>query len=113
MKPYLIIALLLLLLTSSVSSASAQTATAAEKEAARIATREKLRTLLQTSGPKKGINIAFRQSTKEPFNFVGMLSDGLKNADSYEVVVGVSTDETIGFRIYPHYKGTYIYVNRA
>src|ERR1044071_2193566 len=104
MKPYLIIALLLLS-APIVISAPAQTKTPAEKEAARIATREKLRTLLQNSGPKKGINIAFRQSTKEPFNFVGMLSDSeLKNADSYEVVVGVSKDETIGFRIYPPYK---------
>ncbi len=113
MKPYLIIALLILS-APIVISAPAQTKTPAEKEAARIATREKLRTLLQASGPKKGINIPFRQSTKEPFNFVGMLSDSeLKNADSYEVVVGVSKDETIGFRIYPHYKGSYINVNRA
>jgi hypothetical protein len=112
MKSYLITALLLLS-ASIVSGARAQTQTPAEKQAARVATREKLRTLLEASGPKKGIGVTFRQSTKEPFNFVGTLSDGLKNADSFEVVVGVSVDETIGFRIYPHYKGSYININKA
>ncbi len=112
MKSYLIIALLLLS-ASIVVGAPAQNKTPQEKQAERVATRDKLRTLLENSGPKKGIGISFRQSTKEPFNFVGYLNEGLKNADSYEVVVGVSVDETIGFRIYPHYKGNYINVNRA
>jgi hypothetical protein len=112
MKSYLITALLLLS-ASIVSGAPAQTQTPAEKLATRVATREKLRTLLDASGPKKGIAVTFRQSTKEPFNFVGTMNEGLKNADSFEIVVGVSTDETIGFRIYPHYKGSYINVNKA
>jgi hypothetical protein len=110
MKSYLIIALLVL---SAPIATGAQTKTPAEKQADRIATREKLRTLLDTSGPKKGIGISFKQSTKEPFNFVGMVTDSLKNADSFEVVVGVSNDDTIGFRIYPHYKGAYININKA
>src|SRR3979411_2332865 len=53
----------------SVVSISAQTDQ--QKEAARIATREKLRSLLESSGQKKGINISFKQSEKQPFNFVG------------------------------------------
>ena len=84
-----------------------------EKEAARVATREKLRALLATAGPKKGINITFRQSDKQPFNFVGVKRDGLTNAESFEVVIGISQDETIGFRIYPHYKGEYINIDKA
>ena len=112
MKHYLIIAMLLL--TAPVAlGAPIQTRTPQEKEAARIATREKLRTLLETSGPKKGINISFRQSEKQPFNFVGVLREGLTNADSLEIVVGVTLDETIGFRIFPHYKGGYINVDKA
>jgi hypothetical protein len=87
--------------------------TAAQKEAARVATREKLRALLDTSGPKKGIEINFRQSDKQPFNFVGVKRGGLANAEGFEVVVGVSNDETIGFRIYPYYKGTYVNVDKA
>jgi hypothetical protein len=105
--------LLLLILTAACAEFVVQAQTPQEKEASRVATREKLRTLLQNAGPKKGIGITFRQSEKQPFNFVGMLQEGLTNADSYEVVIGVSTDETIGFRIYPHYRGAYVNINKA
>jgi hypothetical protein len=94
-----------------VTLATAQTPQ--EKEAARNATRERLQQVLTASGPKKGIETAFRQSTKNPYNFVGIKRGGLTNADSFEVVVGVSNDNTIGFRIYPSYKGGYINVDKA
>ena len=87
--------------------------TAQDKEAARVATREKLRQLLAASGPKKGIEIAFRQSEKQPFNFVGVKRGGFTYAGGFEIVVGVSNDNTVGFRIYPYYKDTYINVNKA
>ena len=105
--------LLFLILPATCAGSVVQAQTPQEKEASRIATREKLRTLLQNSGPKKGIGINFRQSEKQPFNFVGMLQEGLTNADSYEVVIGVSKDDTIGFRIYPHYRGSYINIDKA
>ena len=94
----------------------AQTApqqTPAQKEAARVATREKLRQLLINSGAKRGIEIPFRQSDKQPFNFVGVKRGGLTNAEGFEIVVGVSNDDTIGFRIYPYYKGGYVNVDKA
>ena len=94
-----------------VGAASAQTA--AEKEAARVATREKLRALLAASGPKKNIEINFKLSDKNPFNFVAVKRGGLANADAFEVVVGVSNDDTIGFRVYPIYKGTYVNLDKA
>lgn len=87
--------------------------TAQDKETARAATREKLRQLLAASGPKKGIEIPFRQSEKQPFNFVGVKRGGFTYAGGFEIVVGVSNDNTIGFRIYPYYKDTYINVNKA
>src|SRR6266404_3545 len=105
--------LLLLILPAASAGSIVQAQTPQEKEASRIATRERLQTLLQNSGPKKGIGITFRLSDKNPFNFVGMLQEGLTNADSYEVVIGVSKDETIGFRIYPHYRGSYINIYKA
>ena len=112
MKRLLLIALLISAAAPVALSASQQP-TAQQKEAARIATREQLRKLLEASGPKKGIGITFRQSEKQPFNFVGVLKDGLTNAESLEVVVGVTNDGTIGFRIYPHYKGAYINTDKA
>src|SRR5207245_5837464 len=77
----------------------------------REATREKLRAVLAANGPK--VNIDFRQSDKNQWNFLGVLNKGLTNADSFEVVVGVTADATIGFRIYPHYGGTYVNLHRA
>jgi hypothetical protein len=78
-----------------------------------VATREKLRDVLTKTGPSKSVLIEFRQSDKQPFNFVGSRFAGLTNAESFEAVVGVSNDETISFRIYPHYKGGYINVDKA
>jgi len=37
----------------------------------------------------------------------------LKNADSFEIVISVTTKETIGFRIFPHYKGGYINIDKV
>ncbi|HWW75253.1 MAG TPA: hypothetical protein VNZ44_07655 [Pyrinomonadaceae bacterium] len=105
--------LALLFVLACAGSAAARQQTAAQKEAARVATREKLRALLAASGPKRGIEIAFRQSDKQPFNFVAVKRGGFANAEGFEVVVGVSNDETIGFRIYPYYKGNYVNINKA
>ena len=81
------------------------------RQASRDATREKLRTLLNTIGPK--VNIDFRQSDKNLYNFVGMLKTGLKNADFLEVVISVTDQDTIGFRIYPHYGNSYVNIDKA
>jgi hypothetical protein len=113
MKRFFVLFIFMLSAIFGALGASGQTRTTEEKEAARIATREKLRVLLETSGPKKGINISFRQSTGQPFNFVGVSREGATNSESLEVVVGVTADETIGFRIYPHYKGGYVNVDKA
>jgi hypothetical protein len=96
---------------SYVPVATAQTP--AQKEAARIETREKLRALLAASGPKRGIETAFRQSEKQPFNFVGVKRGKFTNTEGFEIVIGVSKDQTIGFRIYPYYKGGYINLEKA
>ena len=68
---------------------------------------------MASSGPKKGIEINFRQSDKQPFNFVAVKRGGFANAEGFEVVIGVSNDETIGFRIYPYYKGGYVNLDKA
>jgi hypothetical protein len=83
------------------------------QQASRDATREKLRTLLNIAGARKDVNVAFRQSEKQPYNFVGIMREGLANADSLEIVISVTTNETIGFRVYPHYNGAYINVDKA
>ena len=91
--------------------ASASTAFAQDADAARDKTRERLNALLTRVGPDMGV--AFKASSKSQFVFTGVLRDGLKNADSFEIVISVTTKETIGFRIFPHYKGGYINIDKA
>jgi hypothetical protein len=78
----------------------------------RDATREKVRQVLTSAGARSDVNVTFRQSTKNPYNFVGTMT-GLKNVDNLEIVVSVTKSDTIGFRIYPHYKGGYINLSKA
>jgi len=79
-------------------------------ETARLRTRDQLNQLLDTVGP--AIGVSFRQSQKQPYNFVGTMRE-LTNSDSLEIVISVTKSQTIGFRIYPHYKGGYINVNNV
>jgi hypothetical protein len=98
----------LFLLTGTAAAQTQQ-----QKEANRIATRDRLGQLLTASGPKRGIDLTFTQSTKNQYNFVAIKKTGLLNAQSMEIVVGVSNDETIGFRIYPYYNNAYVNLDKA
>jgi len=98
---------LFVLATISVSTVYGQQ----DDEAVRNRTRERLAVLLEKAGPT--INVAFTQSQKQPYNYVGSLKTGLVNADSFEIVISVTPKETIGFRIFPHYKSAYINVDKA
>jgi hypothetical protein len=81
-----------------------------DDETVRNRTREQLAQLLEKAGPT--INVAFSQSQKQPYNYVGTLRTGLVNAESFEIVISVTAKETIGFRVYPHYKSGYINVDK-
>ena len=110
MKRIAIISFFILLMTAAPAVYGQQTAQQA-KEAGRIRTRELLAQLLAKVGPE--VNISFVQSQKVPFNYIGTLRQGLAHAESFEVVVSVTANDTIGFRIYPHYKSNYINVDKA
>ena len=107
-----VVAAVLLSLIAANAQSPAPTPLSADKQAKRDATRERLRAVL-TNVPK-GIPITFKQSDKNPYNFVGVYkSDELKNAGGFEVVIGVSGDETIGFRIYPYFNNGYVNIDKA
>ncbi len=91
--------------------AATTAAPTAQQQASRDATREKLRAALEATGPK--VDVTFKQSDKNPYNFIGIMSTGLTNADSFQVVVSISDQDTIHFRIYPHYKGAYLNVDKV
>ena len=82
-----------------------------ESNPVRDKTRERLNALLQRVGPD--MNVTFTPSSKSPFVFTGVMRDGLKNVDQFEIVISVTTKETIGFRVFPHYKGAYINIDKA
>ena len=67
----------------------------AQKAPPRDQVRDMLRSTLSRFGPANGVNINFRQSDKQPYNFVGVLQTGLKNADAWEIVIGVTENGTI------------------
>jgi hypothetical protein len=79
----------------------------------RDVTRDKLRKALTAGGQRSDVGIDFRQSSKQPYNFVGSMESDLLNTDSLEVVVRVTESDTISFRIYPHYKGGYVNLGKA
>lgn len=81
-------------------------------DAHRVANREKMRTILTTAGVKLGVD--FRQSDRQPFNFIGSLQSGLKNAESMEILVMIGSRDVITIQTYPHLRGgSYINVGRA
>lgn len=98
---------------ASAQSTNPATATAPAEapDPARDATREKLRALLAVQGPK--MNVEFHQIAKAPYNFAGSLTTGLNNVSSLEIVIIITKTNTIGFRVYPHYKDAYINLDRV
>jgi hypothetical protein len=80
-------------------------------QATRDKTRERLSALLTRVGPE--INVNFQPSSKSPYVFTGSLKQGLTNCDSMEIVVSVTNKETLSFRVFPHYKGGYINIDKA
>ena len=97
--------------TEAPTKTQTPSSTTPQQQVSRDATREKLRAVLDAAGPK--INVVFRQSDKQPYNFVGVMKTGLKNADALEIVISVSAQDTIHFRIFPHYKDSYVNVNKV
>ena len=88
-------------------------AAAQQAPLSRDAERERLRTALNRFGPMTEVGIDFRQSDKQPYNFVGIMRTGLTNAEFFEVVVGVGETHTISVRVYPHYNNAYMNLKKA
>ncbi len=82
-----------------------------EANEAREKTRTRLSALLQRVGPE--IKVNFQPSPKSQYVFTGMMKEGLTNAESMEIVITVTSKDTIGFRVFPHYKGGYINIDKA
>lgn len=93
--------------------AFASMAAAQQANPARDAVREKLGQLLETAGKLPDVKTTFGRGEKEPYNFVASVTDNLTHASTLEIVIRVTPNDTIGFRVYPHYKGEYINVDKV
>ncbi|PYS67581.1 MAG: hypothetical protein DMF69_22580 [Acidobacteria bacterium] len=82
-----------------------------QAEATQEKTRQRLSALLERVGPD--IKVEFKPSSKSQFVFAGMMREGLANAESLEIIVTVTEDQTIRFRVFPKYKGGYINIDKA
>lgn len=82
-----------------------------QAEATQEKTRLRLTALLERVGPD--INVTFKPSAKSQFVFSGIMREGLVNAEGLEIIVTVTEDQTIRFRVFPKYKGGYINIDKA
>lgn len=83
-----------------------------QDDAAREATREKVRSALRQIGPRLGVS--FTQSQGNPFNFSASMTDGLTDAESMEIIVMVGKNDVLTVRVFPHVSGNrYINIDRA
>jgi len=105
--PRVIRAFLLLSILATASAVFAQ----ANAESSRDKTRARMNALLERVGPDVKVN--FQPSSKSQYVFTGVLRDGLANSEYFEIVITVTSKDTISFRIYPHYKGGYINIDKA
>lgn len=81
------------------------------QDATRDKTKDRLNALLARVGPE--INVTFAPTSKSPYVFSGVMRDGLKNAESFEIVIVVTEDQTIRFRVFPKYKNDYINIDKV
>ena len=88
-------------------------APSAGAQSSREITRERLRQTLDASSQRADVNVTFRQSDKQPFNFFGTMTEDLVNAGALEIVLSVTDDETIGVRVFPHFKDEYINLDKV
>jgi hypothetical protein len=94
------------LCASLTATGSESLAAQADSDTVRVATRQKLEALLAAYPLAR--EMQFQRSAKEPFNIAGSYSRGLRYVSTFEIVWNVTTKQTIGLRIYPHWNGAYI-----
>jgi len=105
--PRMVRAFLLLSVLASTSAVFAQD----NADASREKTRARMSALLERVGPE--VKVSFQPSSKSQFVFTGVMRDGLVNSEYFEIVITVTSKDTISFRIFPHYKGGYINIDKA
>ncbi|HEU4889259.1 MAG TPA: hypothetical protein VFV49_15335 [Thermoanaerobaculia bacterium] len=106
-------AVLIVLALAPVAAAQEAQETQKQSESPRDVTREKLRVVLEAAGQLADVKTTFRQGDKEPYNFLSTIEDNLTHAKLLEIVIRVTPNDTLGFRVFPHYKDGYINIDKV
>ncbi len=85
-------------------SAAASTPADTVSTATRLETRGKIEALLTTSAKALGFRRWYRDDN-DPFEILAFYDQGLKYASRMEVKIIVTHQNTIGFRVFPHWNG--------
>jgi hypothetical protein len=98
------------ILAAAVALSVASSALAQETN--RDATFAKLGATLAAAGKNSEVNATFQASDTAKYTYIATM-EGFESSDSLEIVINVSSDDTIHFRIFPHYDGGYINLDSA
>jgi hypothetical protein len=98
------------IITAAIVLSIASVSVAQEKN--RDATFAKLGATLAEAGKLSEVRATFKPSESAQYTYVANMQ-GFANSDSLEIVINVSADDTIHFRIFPHYDGGYINLDAA
>ena len=82
-----------------------------DTNAVRDSTCRQLETLLSTYGPAR--EMRFQRSADQPFDIVGVFDKPMMYVSRFEIIVNVSRQRTIGFRVYPRWHGAHINLDRV
>jgi hypothetical protein len=82
-----------------------------DTDAVRDSTRRQLETLLSTYGPAR--EMRFQRSADQPFDIVGVFDKPMLYVSRLEIIVTVTGERTIGFRVYPRLHGAHINLDRV
>jgi hypothetical protein len=74
-------------------------------------TSDRLEALLSTYPP--ALAMRFHRNQKDPFTIKGTINGGLHYASSFDVIINITRQNTIGFRVYPRYEGIHINIDGA
>jgi len=102
-----VLPLIVLALTALAAPMSAQKT----DEATRNKNREQLEGLLRSAGPASNLN--FDPAKNNKYNFVAVLTTGLRWSESVETIFFVTDSDTIVLRGYPKRKGKFINIDKA
>jgi hypothetical protein len=95
-----------ILTLSGVGAAAAQPNT----DVVRAATRQKLHALLDTYAPAREMRW---YRSKDPFGIEGFCDKDLRYTPRFEIIISITRQQTISVRVYPHWTGGYMNIDRA